>query len=87
MKKCIAVILAAGTVLLAGCCATSHVTKWEYKVAFAPGPQPGANVAIASSERRALQEKFLNELGKEGWVLVMGRPEADNAFYFKRPVK
>jgi hypothetical protein len=87
MKKLMVIILAASTVFLAGCCTTPHSSKWEYKVAFAPGPQAGTPVATAASERRALQEKFLNELGKEGWVLVMGGPEFGNAFYFKRPVK
>jgi hypothetical protein len=87
MRKCIGVIFAASTMLLAGCCATSHVTQWEYKVAFAPGVSPSANIAVNAAEQRALQEKFLNELGKEGWVLLPGGPEAGNAFYFKRPVK
>jgi len=31
MKKHIALILAAGTLLLAGCCTNHHVTQWEYK--------------------------------------------------------
>jgi hypothetical protein len=32
MKKSIALIFAASTLFLAGCCTTPHVTKWEYKV-------------------------------------------------------
>ena len=32
MKKSIALIFAASTLFLAGCCTTSHVSKWEYKV-------------------------------------------------------
>jgi PBP1b-binding outer membrane lipoprotein LpoB len=31
MKKHIALILAASTLLLAGCCTTEHATKWQYK--------------------------------------------------------
>ena len=31
MKRSIALVLAASTLLLAGCCTTHQVTKWEYK--------------------------------------------------------
>ena len=31
MKKHIALILAASTLILAGCCTTHQATKWEYK--------------------------------------------------------
>ena len=31
MKNSIALIFAAGTLLLAGCCTTDHATKWQYK--------------------------------------------------------
>ena len=31
MKKHIALVFAASTLFLAGCCTTSHQTQWEYK--------------------------------------------------------
>jgi hypothetical protein len=31
MKISVALIFAASTLLMAGCCSTPHVTKWEYK--------------------------------------------------------
>lgn len=31
MKKTFALIFAVSTLLVAGCCTTSHNTKWEYK--------------------------------------------------------
>lgn len=31
MKQPIALIFAASTMLLAGCCTTHHAAKWEYK--------------------------------------------------------
>ena len=36
MKKSIALIFVAGTLILAGCCTAPHVTQWEYKVTTAP---------------------------------------------------
>ena len=75
-----AVIFAASTLLLAGCCSTPPATKWEYKVALVPGLLETDTV----DTRRALREKFLNDLGKEGWVLVMAGVETGNMLYFKR---
>ena len=47
------------------------VATWEYKVASSPhGESPQA---------------FLNELGKEGWVLVS--QNEGRVFYFKRGIK
>ena len=31
MKKSITLIFAASTLFLAGCCTSSHATKWQYK--------------------------------------------------------
>ena len=31
MKKLIALVFAASTFMMAGCCTTHHVAKWEYK--------------------------------------------------------
>ena len=72
------------SLLLAGCCTTHHKTKWEYKVASGPrvsfgGPSGGPE------EARQRQQDFLNELGKDGWVLVS---QSDGrVFYFKRAIK
>ena len=96
MKRSIAVIFAASTLFLAGCCTSTHVTKWEYKVAVAPRMPAiqfgGTTNAPASQEsfrdimqrRREAQQKFLNELGKDGWVLIN---ENEGTLYFKRPIK
>ena len=56
MKKSIALVIAASTLLLAGCSSTHHAAKqWEYKVALTPiGPEGTRPVGI---ERR---EQFLN---------------------------
>ncbi len=35
MKEHIVIILAGSILLLAGCCTTPHVTKWEYKQVYA----------------------------------------------------
>jgi hypothetical protein len=80
MKKSIALVIAASTLFLAGCCTTPHATKWEYKVVNAPhltvGTDPQGPVAAWQS--------FLNDLGKDGWVLI----ERDGlVFYLKRPIK
>jgi hypothetical protein len=72
-------IIGAGSLLLAGCCTTRHVAKWEYKV-VPVAPSSGSN----PPEFRQGQEALMNELGKEGWIFVS---ESDGYNYFKRPVK
>ena len=76
MKKSIALIFAASTLFLAGCCTTHHVTQWEYKVV----PTSGANRQEYPQE----QEALMNGLGKEGWKFVNA---IDGYCYFQRPVK
>jgi hypothetical protein len=93
MKKSITLIFAAGIFLLAGCCTTPHVTRWEYKVTIPP-PLPGDTNPPNLSKMQLLmetdrkwrenQQTFLNDLGKDGWVLIN---EDEGTFYFKRPVK
>ena len=51
MKKSIALIFAASTLFLAGCCTTQHVTQWEYKVVpIAPGN--GANPQLYPQDKK-----------------------------------
>ncbi len=45
MKKHIALIMAAVTLLLAGCCTTHHVTNWEYKTGFMSDAELNASVS------------------------------------------
>jgi len=60
------------------------VDKWDYKVAAPPrGTFDDPNVGSMGMLER--QQTFLNEFGKEGWVLVT-RAEG-NVFYFKRGIK
>jgi ABC-type sugar transport system substrate-binding protein len=81
MKKSTALIFAASVLFLAGCCTAPHAAKWEYKIAFAPN---GTANTYPTQENRDVQQTLLNDLGKDGWVLI----SADNGtFYFKRPVK
>jgi len=82
MKKNIALIFAASTLFLAGCCTAHNATKWEYKVAQAPRGPMGTT---GPQENRDLQQTFLNDLGKDGWVLI--NENKGETFYFKRPVK
>ena len=86
MKKSIALMFAASTLFLAGCCTTPHATKWEYKVAQAPNPLHITPPGGASTEERLdLQQAFLNDLGKDGWMLTS--QAEGRVFYFKRPIK
>lgn len=79
MKKHITLIIAASTLLLAGCSSTHHASKqWEYKVALTPAPKGTRPVGIEG------REQFLNELAKEGWILVSADSDL---FYLKRPIK
>jgi PBP1b-binding outer membrane lipoprotein LpoB len=82
MKKYIALTFAVSTLFLAGCCTTHNATNWEYKVAHAP-----SYAGHTSQEIREIQQTFLNDLGKEGWVLIYENQEQGDTFYFKRPVK
>ena len=56
-----------------------HASQWEYKVAVTPVGPKGTRPTEA-----AQREKFLNELAKDGWVLVT--TEGDY-LYVKRPKK
>ena len=80
MKKNVALIFAVSTLFLAGCCTTHNATKWEYKVAQAP-----SYFGHTNQEIREIQQTFLNDLGKEGWVLI--NENEQGTFYLKRPVK
>ena len=79
MKKSIALTFAACTLLLAGCCTTHHLARWEYKVVLI-APSNGGN----PQEYPQGQEALMNGLGKEGWIFVS---ESDGYSYFKRPLK
>jgi len=80
MKTSIALIFAVSALFLAGCCTTHNAAKWEYKVTQAP-----SYLGHTNEEIRQLQQTFLNDLGKEGWVLI--NENEQGTFYFKRPVK
>jgi hypothetical protein len=83
MKKCVAVLLVASVLSLDGCCSTQRDIKWEYKVVrFLRGD---ANHAEGPEAVREGQETLLNDMGKEGWMLVS---QADGRiFYFTRAVR
>ncbi len=51
MKKSIALIFAASTLFLAGCCTTHHVTSWEYKTVTVMGDS----------------DVQINQLVEQGW--------------------
>jgi hypothetical protein len=79
-------LIGASSFWLAGCCATHHVTQWEYKVVTAPelaGTMGQPNQEVAR-QRRANEQEFLNELGKDGWMMVS---EDSGIFYLRRPLK
>ena len=72
-------VVGASSILLAGCCTTQHVTRWEYKVV-------DRNVGKYESTADWLSKEaaLMNELGKDGWIFV---GEGDGMLYFKRPQK
>jgi hypothetical protein len=86
MKKGIMVLLGTGILLLGGGCTTSRPVKWEYKGATGPrlfrgGPSDGS----LSGNVLEARQSFLNELGKEGWVLVT--ETEGRVSYFIRHIK
>jgi hypothetical protein len=101
MKKSVALIFTAIILIVAGCCTTPHVTKWEYKVTVAPrllspASQSSTNVLSLSAwgahheeiskERRENIQNYLDELGKDGWILI-NEDENDGTLFLKRPIK
>jgi len=97
MKNTIVLIFAVG--ILTGCTTTPHVTRWEYKVAVAPrmtgstNSLTGTNSLTLSNmqehlqqigrQSRYKQQRFLNDLGRDGWMLVN---EDEGTFYLMRPL-
>ena len=80
MRKHVTMALAASALLLAGCATAPHAYKWEYKVA-----SPHLAIGRGPEDAREAQQAFLDELGKEGWVLIS---QSDGrVFYFARPIK
>ncbi len=73
-------VIGATSFLLAGCCTTHHVTRWEYKVADVN------RFGLSRAEILKKQEALMNDLGKDGWIFV-SQFDADATLCFKRPVK
>jgi hypothetical protein len=73
-------IIGASVFLLAGCCITHHVTRWEYKVVPVVTPAGPA----WQQDQELKEAALMNDLGKEGWIFVN---KSDPFLYFKRPVK
>jgi hypothetical protein len=69
--------MATTALAFTGCCGAHHATHWEYKVAVTPVGPSGTRPTEA-----AQREHFLNELAKDGWVMVT--TEGDY-LYVKRP--
>jgi hypothetical protein len=79
MNKSTAFMLAVSALLLTGCCSAHYASEqWEYKVTYPMPPGP-------DGIRPGRPEQFLNELGKDGWVLVT--IDQNGEFYLKRPKK
>jgi len=84
-------IITAAALLLVGCATSSvhHNEQWEYKIARSPSqefsqsnPVSQAQAAQALEDRRKTKEAFLNDMGKDGWILV--ERDDSGAYYFKR---
>lgn len=61
MKKSIALIITASTLVLAGCCTTHRTAHWEYKTE-------------TLFLRAGLDPKDLNAAAKDGWEFVSATP-------------
>lgn len=81
MRKITAFAFVVTVGLLTGCCGMhGKARQWEYKVAETPLVTPPGTRPVGIQER----ERFLNQLGRDGWVLVAA--DAD-LFYLKRPAR
>ena len=80
MKQTMAVLAAASSMLLAGCCTMHHTGRWEYKVTEVPqSAEEAKNMRAPSYETR---QNYLNSLGRDGWMLVT---EDQGVLYLRRP--
>lgn len=68
-----------GSVLVTGCGST-HFTRWEYKVVTAP-----RQTGVSPSQLHEAQQQFLNEQGRDGWILVS--QNEGSVYYLSRPVQ
>ena len=75
------IIAASSMLLLAGCCTARHSTAREYKVAYPSGRAADANQGDPNADPK-VQEAFMNDLAKSGWIFVEREP--GGLFYFKR---
>ena len=77
-------IITAATLLLIGCdTSPRHTEQWEYKIAYPPLQGFNqANVVPNIENNRKTSEAFLNDMGKDGWILV--ERDDSGAYYFKR---
>jgi hypothetical protein len=76
MKKSIALIIAASTLFLAGCCTPHRATQWEYKT---------DRQAISARDLGS----HLSQLGADGWqvdkVITPANDMGYATFLLKRP--
>jgi hypothetical protein len=98
MRKTIALLFVASIFILTGCSTVSG--GWEYKVVTPPPFQATTNRSGDTNsstttkwleERRETErqgrenvQRFLNELGKDGWILIS---EDQGTFYLKRQLR
>ena len=73
-------MLGISALILSGC-ASTHVRYWEYKIV--PSENSNANT-LPPTDWPAKQEAMLDNLGKDGWILVT---ESNGYFYLRRSVK
>jgi len=73
------IVVVSASLLLAGCCTQYSAQQWEYKATTTPVGARGITPTTT-----AQKEAFLNELARDGWVLVDTDGES---LYLKRPRK
>ena len=77
LKYVVAII--ASSYLLTGCCTNRSATQWEYLTASVSYSEATTSVDEAKTA-------FLNNLAKDGWVLVL-HDSLDGNYIFKRAKK
>jgi hypothetical protein len=60
------------------------MTKWEYKVVHREDEFNGIRIEYLRTQE---QEQWLNELGYEGWELIISAADRTDYYYFKRPLQ
>jgi hypothetical protein len=85
MKKSIALLFAASTLILAGCCTTHHATAWEYEIVS--GHLDAPRFLMPNTPKPLTLGDKISLAAAEGWQVVSTGTDGDAPFVILRRPK